>query len=79
MSNRSIGLAFLAIGAFLFAMRYVAAAIYISGGPSKDSRLFAHGLDFVGSLPLTLATVSAILGCVFFVRGELDQRKSSRE
>ena len=76
MSDRGVGLAFLAMGAFLFAARYVTAAIFMSGVSSWSAHLFDRGLSYVGPWLTILALASAILGSLFFVRGELDRRKS---
>lgn len=79
MSDRGVGIALLAIGAFLYAARYVAAAIFMSGVSSWSADLFDAALEHVGPWLIRLALASAILGCVFFVRGELDRRKSRGE
>ncbi len=51
MNKRGTGAVFCLVAAILFAKRYIAAAIFISGVSSWDSALFKAGLQYVG-MPL---------------------------
>ena len=70
MSHRTTGLTFIAIAAFLYATRYLAAAIYMSGHEASDRYrgislrgIFNEGLDSLGPQLGVLALVSFVIGC----------------
>ncbi len=73
MGRRSVGLGFCGIAAFLFAARYVSAAIYgsnlASGGPS-----FNIFLQSVGSGLVALSAVSLVVGIIYLIWGEIGNR-----
>ena len=71
MNNKGVGAVFCAIAAFLWAARYVAAAIFMSGVLSWDGELFRAGLSYVGSPLLIGAIISLIVGIAFLAAGVL--------
>ena len=73
MSHRTSGLTFIAIGAFLYAVRYLAAAIFMSNVSSWNAQLFDHSLGYVGQELLIIAFASAILGGWILFRVERTQ------
>ena len=71
MTRRGVGFGFCAVAAFLFATRYVCAAIFGSGVKSWDAGLFHSMYGYVGSGLTTAAVVSLVVGIVYLVAGEL--------
>ncbi len=70
MSRRATGMAFLAIAAFLFATRYIAAALYSPPIGPWDEQQFAHYLGYVGDLPWQLAGVALLAGIGYLLWAE---------
>ena len=75
MNRRTTAAVFFAIAAFLYATRYIAAAIFGSGVNSWDSNLFQAMLSYVGRGPLVWAAAAAILGVVYLAWAELADRR----
>jgi hypothetical protein len=71
VTRRGVGFGFCAVAAFLFAARYVCAAIFGSGVKSWDAGLFHAMYGYVGSGLTTAAVVSLVVGIVYLVAGEL--------
>lgn len=71
MTRRGVGFGFCAIAAFLFATRFVRAAIFGSGVKSWDADLFRTMYQYVGSGLTTVAEVALIVGILYIVAGEL--------
>lgn len=67
MHRRSVGALFIVIAAFLYAVRYLAAAIYGSNMSSWNKELFDHLLSYVGSGPLILSWIALIVGLGLFI------------
>ncbi|MBB6049158.1 hypothetical protein [Armatimonas rosea] len=64
-----MGMEFLKIAAFLFAARYVAAALFMGPGLKNwDSSLFEASYRYVGNELTVLAGVCAVLGVAFLIR-----------
>lgn len=72
MNRRATGVAFIAIAAFLFATRYLAAAIFGSGISSWSEQLFQSMLEYVGTTLVTLSGISLVVGIVYLIWGELE-------
>lgn len=70
MGRRTVGLGFCGIAAFLFAARYVSAAIYGSNVASGGAR-FSFFLESVGSGLVVLSIVSLVVGIIYLVWGEI--------
>lgn len=75
MNKRGTGVVFCAIAAFLYISRYIAAAIFMSGVLSWDASLFAAGLEYVGTSPLIVSVVSLIIGVIYLVWAEIEDKK----
>ncbi len=73
MSKRAAGVAFCGIAAFLFATRYLAAAIFSSGGSSWDKQLFQAMLEYVGTVPITLSIIALAFGVAYLIWGEYEE------
>jgi hypothetical protein len=68
--RRAIGLGFCAIAAFLFAARYICAAIFGSNVASWSAELFRAMYGYVGPGLSIAAGVSLVVGIVYLVWGE---------
>lgn len=69
MNNKGVGSIFCLISALLMCARYLSAAIFMNGGSTWDSELFAAGLEYVGS-PLRIACIiSLVVGILFLAYG----------
>ena len=70
MNNKGLGLGFIAIAAFLYAMRFLCAAAYGSHTASWGSELFNSMYVYVGP-DLTIASgVAGVTGFFFLLRGD---------
>jgi len=74
MNKRTAGVGLLAIAAFLYATRYIAAAIFGSGVASFSTELFRAMLQYVGIAPLILSILAAIAGVAYLVWAERDEQ-----
>ena len=75
MNNKGVGAIFCLISAFLFAARYLAAAIFMSSTMSWDAELFSNALSYVGA-PLLIASIAALIaGVVFLAAGIIQDSK----
>ncbi len=70
MSRRVAGVGFCFIGAFLFATRYLSAAIFGSGVTSWNQNLFGSMLEYVGNTLTVLSIISLIVGIIYLVIAE---------
>ena len=68
--RQAVGLGFCAIAAFLFAARYICAAIWGSSVTSWSAELFRAIYGYVGSGLTIAAGVSLVVGIVYLVWGE---------
>lgn len=75
MNKRGTGAIFCLMGSLLFAARYITAAIFMSNASSWDSLLFAAGLEYQGDGMLIFSVISLIIGAVYLVWAELEERK----
>ncbi len=75
MNKRGTGAVFCLVAAILFAKRYIAAAIFISGVSSWDSALFKAGLQYVGMPLKTLSIISVIIGLGYLLWAEISEMK----
>ena len=75
MNKRGTGAIFCLIAAILYAARYLAAAIFMTGISSWNSNLFENGLEYVGSSLLTLSVVSLIIGIAYLIWAEIEEQK----
>ncbi|PZD97261.1 hypothetical protein DNH61_02560 [Paenibacillus sambharensis] len=72
MHRRTAGIALLCISAFLYGIRYIAAAIIGSGLTSWNQLLFQTMLDAVGDAPLELSRIAFIAGVIYLVIAEFE-------
>ena len=72
MSKRTAGVAFCAIAAFLYATRYLAAALFASSGAHV---YYATGLRYVGVWPVVSATIALATGVAYLVAAERESRR----
>lgn len=75
MNKRGTGAIFCLIGSLLFAARYITAAIFMSNVSSWDSMLLAEGLEYQGYGLLVFSVISLIIGAVYLVWAEIEERK----
>ena len=75
MNKRGTGAIFCLIASLLFAVRYITAAIFMSNVSSWDSMLFAAGLEHQGYGLLIFSVISLIIGVIYLVWAEVEERK----
>lgn len=75
MNKRGTGVALCGIAAFLFAARYITAAIFMSGVSSWSNQLFFAGLAYQGTALLTGSIVSLLAGIAYLVWAEIEARR----
>ncbi|MBQ6514984.1 MAG: hypothetical protein IJI09_09710 [Clostridia bacterium] len=77
MNNKGIGVMFCLIAAILTGVRYLSAAVFMSGSSSWSAELFAASLTYVGS-PLLIAAIAAlVVGICFLVWGMIQDGKKA--
>lgn len=74
MSKRGVGFGFCAVAAFLFATRYLTAAVYGSNMQGWSSENYNALLEYVGPLPWLLAGVALVIGVAYLAWAEAEQR-----
>ena len=80
MNNKGVGVIFCLIAAILTAVRYIAAALFMSNLSAWSAELFQSGLDYVGTPLKTAAIVSLIAGIAFLAFGVFqDLRKAKKD
>jgi len=67
MHRRTVGALLIVIAAFLYAVRYLTAAIYGSNMSSWNKDHFDSLLSYVGSGPLIVSWIALIAGLVMFL------------
>lgn len=75
MTRRSLGLGFCGIAAFLFASRYLCAAIYATTLPQSNGSIFRQFYDYIGSDLTAAAVVSLAVGIAYIIWGEFSDRQ----
>ncbi len=73
MNKRGTGVLFCLIAAILFASRYIASAIFMSGVSSWNSELFHAGLQYVGSSLNNFSIISLTVGIVYLLWAEISE------
>lgn len=73
MNKRYTGLGFCFIAAFLFASRYISAAI-LGSGNLIDEQSFEAMLVNIGTPLLFASIISLVLGIVYLILGEKEDR-----
>lgn len=79
MNNKGVGAVFCLISAILMSVRYLSAAIFMSGVTALDAALFSAGLEYVGA-PLKIVSVIALLvGIAFLGYGLYQDFKTNKD
>jgi len=78
MDCKGIGCVFCCIAAFLLGVRYVSAAIFMSGVVSWNASLFSAGLSYVGAPLLVLSILFLLVGAAFLICGFRKDRQDNR-
>lgn len=73
-SKRLTGAIFCMTAGIIYAVRYIVAAIFMSGVSSWDAVLFREGLRYQGTMPLIIALIFAVVGVVYLVRAEREEK-----
>ena len=73
MSRRATGLGFLGIAAFLFATKFIAAAIFGSGVVSWNTELYLAMLDYVDQGLSAASLIALIIGGIYLLWAELSE------
>ncbi|MBT3392088.1 MAG: hypothetical protein HN413_16945 [Chloroflexi bacterium] len=77
MSRRFTGVMLIFIAAFLYATRYIAAAIFgASIANNWSAELFAAMLQYVGAELVNWSMVALVAGIAYLIWAEFDARKS---
>lgn len=71
MNRRAAGVSFCAIAAFLFAARYITAAIFGSGASSWSDDLFTAIMSYVGGGLTLFSGISLAVGVAYLILAEL--------
>lgn len=79
MTRRTVGVTFVIIAAFLWGVRFIAAAILGSGSDQQSEIYFQNLLRYVGSGPLYMSFLSLVIGISYLVWGEVEVSKAKRE
>jgi hypothetical protein len=74
VNRRAAGVGFCFIAAFLFATKYVAAAIFGTSVASWNSDLFREMLKYVGNSLTILSIIALIVGIVYLVLAETSKQ-----
>ncbi|CAM3678099.1 hypothetical protein [Marinicrinis lubricantis] len=72
MHRRTTGVIFICIAAFLYGIRYLAAAIWGSGVLSWNHGMFQSMLEYVGDGPVMFSTIALIIGLIYLILGEIE-------
>lgn len=78
MNRRTMGCAFVAISAFLYTARYVAAAIYLSNMQSWGPDWFQRSMSYVGQDLHLWALVALIIGVIYLILSEWSDLKRTK-
>jgi hypothetical protein len=75
LNRRTAGVVFCGIAAFLFAAKYLCAAIYGSGMITWNSELFGNLLTYVGSGLMVTSVISLIVGIIYLLIAEIKKQQ----
>lgn len=74
MSKRAAGIGLIFISAFLYGIRYLSAGLFGSNVQSWNGGLFRAMLDSVGSGPTVLSVIALIVGIIYLIWSEVDEK-----
>ncbi len=77
MNNKGVGAVFCLISAILISVRYISAALFMSGVSSWDAELFAQGLEYIGPFLPVMAVIALIIGVIFLGYGLYQDRSNN--
>ena len=77
MNNKSVGTIFCLIAAILACVRYIAAAVYVSGAPTISAEVFGAALASVGPALLYAAIAALVIGVCFLILGLIRDGKKA--
>ena len=69
MNDKGVGAVFCLIAAILTGVRYISAAVFMSGVASWDRSLFLAGLEYVGPGLKTASVIALAAGILFLGLG----------
>ena len=69
MNNKGVGSVFCLIAAILLGVRYLAAAVFMSGTATWSAELFASALSYIGPTLLIAAIAALVVGLGFLAVG----------
>lgn len=72
MNRRSMGVVFICIAAFLYSVRYICAAIWVSGTNGWGWPHFKEALHNLGSGLLLFSIISLIIGVIYLAISEFE-------
>ncbi len=78
MNKRIAGFGFVSLAAFLYAIKYLTAAIYFSNVQSWGREYFSHSLHYVGPGLSVWAGLSLIIGVYYLVSAEWSEKKRQK-
>lgn len=78
MSKRGAGVAILFIAAFLIGMKYISAAILLSGVGIWDKSLFKEALGTVGSSLNIFIIITIVAGIAYIIWGEYEEQQKNK-
>lgn len=70
MHKRTLGLTFICIAAFLYSVRYICAAIWLTNRSTWGPDVFEETLKNIGNGPLVLSIIAFIIGILYLVIAE---------
>ncbi|GIO70453.1 hypothetical protein [Paenibacillus cookii] len=71
MNKRGAGISFIGIAAFLYGIRYIAAAIFGSKTTVLSDKFFNAALEYIGPSLFYLSVVSFIIGLIYLYFAEI--------
>ena len=72
------GIRFMCLAGIIQSVKYISAAIYMSGSDSMSRDLFENGLTYVGSGLDIMSALAGFLGLILislYIKGSIDDRK----
>ena len=75
MNNKGVGAIFCLIAAILTGVKYISAAVFMSGVSTWSADTFQEALGYVGSLPTILSIIALVIGIIFLGLGFVKDNK----
>jgi hypothetical protein len=74
MNRRGTGVIFILISALLFSARYITAAIFSTGISTWSMELYQSMLGYTGNMLLIFSIISLVVGIIYLIFGEFQNR-----